>query len=355
MRLIILAVIPGLMLLLGCNSSDNRKHVAEPVAYSEQLWTGIAVSSGQRIFVNYPRWSPGKKLSVAEVRDDRTIRAYPNVHWNEWETGLPGKEYFICVQSVYMDQDDHLWILDTGVDVTRGIVPGGAKLIKTEIGNDSIITIYPFDPAVTPPGTYLNDVRIDSKHNYAYITDSGLGAILALDLTTGHCRRLLADHPSTKSENITLTIAGKPWLGPGGQSPQIHSDGIAFDADHGLVYFQALTGRTLYRIPANVLRDTSLSDTEVESQVKVYMKSGPADGLVMDRSGCIYITSIEENAIKKIDNAGKLTTLVSDSLLQWPDSFALWQDNTLYVTTSQIHLGSDRKKPYSIFRIALDD
>ena len=348
-----LAIMVCFVSLFACNISHQVQYSLEPVAYSEQLWTGIAVSSGQRIFVNYPRWSPGRQLSVAEVRSDQTILPYPDGRWNNWEPGLSGEDYFVCVQSVYVDREDHLWILDTGVDVTKGIVPDGAKLIKLQLENGQIMVTYPFPNTLTPPGTYLNDVRIDIEHQYAYITDSGRGGLITLDLRTGRCRRLLGDHFSTKSENVTLKFNGQPWLGQNGQPPQIHSDGIAYDPDKDLIYFQALTGRTLYRIPGAILRDTLLSDTEVNRHVGEVAKSGHADGLILDRSGNLYITSIENNAIKKLDHSGHITTVVSDSLLQWPDSFALWQDKTLYVTTSQIHLGLNRKNPYAIFMVQL--
>ena len=36
-------------------ASDDTELVT--VAESERLWTGVAVSGGGRIFVNYPRWS----------------------------------------------------------------------------------------------------------------------------------------------------------------------------------------------------------------------------------------------------------------------------------------------------------
>jgi hypothetical protein len=48
------------------------------------------------------------------------------------------------------------------------------------------------------------------RRQVAYLTDSGAGAIVVVDLAAGTGRRLLAGHPSTRSEEITLTIGGKP-------------------------------------------------------------------------------------------------------------------------------------------------
>jgi sugar lactone lactonase YvrE len=67
--------------------------------------------------------------------------------------------------------------------------------------------------------------------------------------------------------------------------------------------------------------------------------------------GYLYLTDIEDNAIKMFLSLGKLGTTVKDPDLRWPDSIAWDRSGNLYVTTSQIHLGSDRRKPYEILRV----
>ena len=90
--------------------------------------------------------------------------------------------------------------------------------------------------------SYLNDIRVDTKSGYAYIIDSGLGAIVVINLKTGECRRTIAEHTSTKAVDIKLKIEGTEW------NHQIHSDGIALDTKGEYLYYQALTGYSIYRI-----------------------------------------------------------------------------------------------------------
>ena len=40
-------------------------------------FTGVALSKGGRVFVNYPRWQSAHKYDVVEVMTNGTVRAYP--------------------------------------------------------------------------------------------------------------------------------------------------------------------------------------------------------------------------------------------------------------------------------------
>ena len=92
------------------------------------------------------------------------------------------------------------------------------------------------------------------------MSDSGLGAIVVLELATGKVRRLLEDHPSTKAEaGLEPIIGGRPWKFADGTTPQVHSDGIALDPKLEYLYYKALLGRTLYRVPVAALLDEKLS------------------------------------------------------------------------------------------------
>lgn len=321
------------------------------IAASERLWTGIAVSSGGRIFVCFPRWSGDVPVSVGEVLESGRVRPFPDTAWNHWDASLSPDEHFVCVQSVYIDKQDHLWILDAASPGLSGVVAGGAKLIEVDIDNGRVMQTILFDETVAPSRAYLNDVRVDTGRDVAYITDSGLGALVVVDLETGESRRLLTGHASTKSEDIVLTIEGKEWR-PGGMAPRVHADGLALDRDGEFLYYHALTGRTLYRIEARWLRDATFGEYTHGTKVESLYETCAADGMAIGPEGYLYLTAIEDNAIKLFLSLGKLETVVEDPRLRWPDSIAFGPDGAMYVTTSQIHLGDDAREPYRIFKIA---
>ncbi len=321
------------------------------IASSKTLWTGMAVSDDGRIFANYPRWSPDLPYSVAELHPSGEARPYPNPRTNRWSAGVPGDSHFVCVQSVTCDDRGSLWILDSGSPYLSGVLPGAAKLVQVDLAADTIARIYPFDSLAAPTGSYLNDVRLDRRAGFAYLTDSNLGALLVLDLDSGACRRMLDDHPSTHAEDIVLTVAGVRLVGGDGTPMRIHADGIALDPGRTFLYYQALTGRTLYRIPTAALRDTSLTQEQLAGAVEKVAVSGASDGLIFDREGRLYISALEESAIKRRLPDGRLETVVQDPRISWPDSFALMPDGSVCFTTSRLHEGGRFQDDPKLYRV----
>lgn len=325
------------------------------IAKSNNQWTGVAVSKKNRVFVCFPRWSNGGPVSAGELLPDGSISAFPDKKWNEWIQGgkVTGEE-FVCVQSVYSDSNGNLWILDPAAPKFHGPITNGPKLVKVNLNTNRVEKIYPLDPTVAPKGSYLNDVRIDTKRQIAYMTDSGLGAIVVLDLKTGTARRVLDSSPSVKAEEIKILIDGKRWgVQQDGSVRKVHSDGIALDKSGDYLYYQALTGRTLYRVPTKDLRNEKLKAKELNAKVEQVAKTCVADGIEFGADGLLYLTAIEDSAIKRMNvNAAEKTleTVIKDAQLVWPDSLSMRGDGFIYVTCSQIHLGPKPATPYKIFR-----
>ncbi len=356
-RSIHLGLLLALMLftvLSGCQSMAARQSdpiTLEPIASSEAQWTGIAVADNDRIFVNYPRWSDNVPISVAELLDGKPT-PFPNRSMNAWKPGKDPETHLICVQALYVDEKNRLWILDPANPLFKGVIPGGPKLLQVDLSTDRVVRTYRFDSEIAPEGSYLNDVRIDTQRDFAYITDSGEGALIALDLKKGDARRVLDDHRSTTSEDVVLTIGGSKWL-PEGTTPQVHADGIAYDPGADMVYYQALTGRTMYRIPGASLRQFQLSEDSVASTVETVGQTGASDGLIFGPDGKIYISALEHDAIFRTTPDGEVETVVQSKAIAWPDSFSFGPSGQLYFTTARIHEGAAPKEPYGIYRISV--
>lgn len=347
-----------LSMLAGCagfmQSSSSVTELIE-VARSEKQWTGVAVSHEGRIFVNYPRWSDDVPVSVAEILPTGAIKPYPDETWNHWAPGLSPKEHFVCVQSVHVDDENFLWILDPASPGFKGVVKNGPKLLKVDLSSDKIVQIIYFKEAVAPLDSYLNDIRVDTELGFAYLSESGEGSLIVIDLQTGQSRRVLHGHDSTKSEGITLTIEGKPWLGPDGKPPHVHADGIALTPSCGHVYFQALTGRTLYRIETRWLRDRTLTESALGYKVEFVAESGASDAILFDEAGHLYLSALEHDAVNRLTPEGKVETVAKHDLLAWPDSFSRGPEGYIYVSTAQIHRGPEPGEPYRIFRFKPND
>jgi len=348
----------------------------EVIAFERFQPTGITVSKSGRIFVCFPKWSDDYQFAVVEVLQDGKVKPYPDEQWNTGhgsvtspsDVGDPRErprsagEMFVCVQSVWADDRDRLWILDAASPRMERVVPGGPKLISVNLSDNTIDKVIRFGDDIAPPRSYLNDVRVDAQRRFAYITDSGMGAILVVNLDTGQARRLLSDHPSTKAEpDVRITVQGVELLDEKtGKTPEIHSDGIALSSDGAYLYYHALTGRSLYRVPTEVLRSESLARSAPDEAVELVSETTVTDGMLIDEKNRIYHTVIGEDSIVWFDHGShRGQTIAKDERIAWPDSMAFGPDGSLYFTTSQIHRmprfndGKDtRTAPYHVFKLA---
>jgi sugar lactone lactonase YvrE len=300
------------------------------------------------MFVSYPRWRGDPAASVTEIQSGGSKRPYPSDSWNSWANGDPDlQQKFVCVQSVYVDDENFLWVLDSGNPYLQGVLPGAPKLLKINLADNTVARSYSFTGCTFAPARYLNDVRIDTKNSVAYVSESGMGALVVLDLETAAARFVLDGHTSTRADDVTVTIEGRTV------GNRIHCDGIALTRDGGELYFRALSAWALYRIATQYLRDTALTAAELQEQVESMGEVGVCDGMEFGNDGSLYVTAIEENAIKRLTPGASPVTIVRDDRVKWPDSIAITDDNVLYFTTSQIHLGAGATMPYYVFRLQL--
>ena len=92
---------------------------------------------------------------------------------------------------------------------------------------------------------------------------------------------------------------------------------------------------TLYSIPTEALENAELSAEQVAAEVQDEGQVGVTDGLWMDDENRIYLSALEEDAIK-VREGEAVTTLVQDERLRWPDTFSQGPDGMIYVTSSRI-------------------
>ena len=354
----------GLVMAAGAVAMAGPVRAAAPglvqVAGFDQQVTGVAVARDGRMFVNFPRWEKDVAISVAEVMKDGRLRPYPDAGWNAWSNLKPlsVESHFVCVQSVTVDPQGFLWVLDPAAPGNEFIKPGGVKLVKIDLATDRVVQVIAFDAVAAPQGSYLNDVRVSPDGKYAYLTDSGQrGALLIVEVATGQARRVLDGDPRTQAEPGVVPMAdGHELRRPDHRIPAFAADGIALDAKGEWLYWQALVGRTLYR----VLTSAMLSlDADVGAAVEKVGTTNVADGLWMDGQGYLFVTDPAANAVRMRAPDGTMTVVAQDVRLRWPDSLAEGADGSIYVTASHIQdmaqfheKGSAQRGKWGVFRIA---
>ncbi|MDR5883936.1 L-dopachrome tautomerase-related protein [Caballeronia sp. LZ032] len=311
------------------------------IATFEHQVTGVTLTPDGRTFVNFPRWTEDAPISVAELGASGDLRPYPDPEWNSWRNArrdeVTPQDHWVCVQSVVADKHGNLWVIDPGAPAQSLIVPGAPKLVRIDLASNHVAQVYAFDETIAPQGSYLNDVRISPDGRFVYITDSGVrGAIVVLDTGSGSARRVLDGDPSTQADKtVTVKVDGKPLQQTDGRPVSFSADGIALTPDGRYLYWQAVKGKTLYRIATDALQNAQLSPRQVSARVEAVGIDGPADGLWFDERGRLYVSSVEHHAIRVRDGE-RIDTLLRNRALIWPDTFSEGADGTIYITDSRI-------------------
>ena len=324
--------------------------------------TGVAFSHTGRLFTNYPLWKGPHKYDVVEVTSANSAVPFPNEEWNSWQPGEDGSNKWVCVQSVYVDDANYLWVLDPAAPYLNGVYKHAYKLVKFNLQTNTIERIYRFN-YVADKGSYLNDVRVDTAINFAYITNSNEGGIVVVDLTTGKMRQVLQGDPSVIASPFQhLTFFGKELKTDFGQPVTFNSDGIALTPNGQYLYYKSISDDRLYRIATKYLRNFSLTAAQLSSHVQFMGHYTTTDGMIFDKKGNLYLGDVEHFRIVRIMPDGTMHQIVQDPRLVWPDSYSISTDGYLYVSCSQIQLQPEYNftdqqppTPYTIYRIKIDE
>jgi sugar lactone lactonase YvrE len=319
----------------------------------------VAISKSGRLFTNYPLWEGPHLHSLVEVLPGNTVKPYPNARMNEWKEGDEGRDKWVCVQAVYIDDKDNMWVVDPASPGMKAVYRNSHKLVKINLERNEVERIYYFEGAAGE-GSYINDVRVDTEKGFAYLTNSNEGGILVVNTETGTIRQVLQGQPSVQSDpEFTFTIDGKE-LEKEGEPVKMHSDGLALTPDGKWLYFKPLTDNKLYRLRTEFLQDEDLTSGELAQWVEDLGTFCTSDGMIFGADKNLYLGDLQRSSIVKVDPDHKQVEILQDDRLLWPDSYAVSDDGWLYISCSQIHKqpqyneGTNRRTlPYTIYRLKI--
>ncbi len=310
------------------------------VAKSSYQWTGVAVSPSGRLFVCFPSWGNHPDYHIGEILSGEV---YPY-------RDLEDRASFVCVQSLFADATNTLWVLDAGKRTKQDKASAEPRLLMVSLSSNEILRTYGLPANVALPDSMVTDVRVDNARGVAYITDSGHGGIIVLDLNTGDSWRALTDIPEVRSRLQAI------YFPTGLFSGLADCDGLELSADKKLLYFSSLGGDVLYSVPTATLLDQSLSVAQREKQVKaINVQNVPTDGMVL-REDALYMGALSSEGVweffpdeTNVLEAGAILNLGVD--IRWADSFALAADKSVYFTTSALNYPVDQQPPYELFHM----
>lgn len=331
------------------------------VAQLPWICNAVASTKAGRLFAGLPRW-PGYEdtPSIVEILPDGRHKPFPGGQWNEWKAGKPTAQAMVKVNTIHIFDDDTLWAIDQGEENPDGM-SRGQKILQFDTRDGKLLRSISLPANVLPAGAGLNDLRLDSEH--IYLTESGLGAIIVINLTSGAAVRRLAGHLSTKMIRSRRPIGegGQPLLKADGSDNQVHADPIEISPDGQWLYYQALTG-PLWRVPTAGLRDRSLSEEQLGQQVQLVYDTGTLTGTAIDSKGNLYLGEYDKPRVSVLAPDGSLRVLVEDERLWNPDAMIINHQRELFIPVPQsARLASNRgpggrsrvQAPFKIYKLAL--
>ncbi len=312
----------------------------------------LGVGADGRVFFTFHPDARPSPTKFAELRVDGTVAPFPDAAWQSERDDGP---YFVTPLAVRVDARGRVWVLDHG--------DYGAE-------QPSLTAFDPTTSAVVHRlvldddwGSMLNDFAVDAARDVVYIADTSAydfdPSILVYDVKSGAVRWVLEDHDSVRGEDDHLVVQGR-FITVFGVAVQVAVDTIALSPDGEWLYYGPLTGRTLWRVPTGALRDPTLDDDALATQVERHGAKPTTDGATTAADGSVYLTAIEYDAIAVSHPDGTLTMLAENAeLLAWPDGVALSPDGQwLYVASSELHhvIGADldelpKHAPFRILRV----
>lgn len=205
-----------------------------------------------------------------------------------------------------IDEYNRMWLLDQGKIAYESSPEGSQKLVIWDLNRNSLIDSIVIPDEIAPYRTsFLNDLVVDNKNGFVYITDSGCGypdhplrgGVIVYNMKTKSFRRVLDRQFSTQDfPDFHFQIDYKPVFK--NQPLRIGADGIALSADRSTLYYCQVTGRNLYAIHTGLLRNEQISLEQINGAVQVLGSKGTTtDGMHADNRGNLFYTMLEGKGI----------------------------------------------------------
>lgn len=299
--------------ILAAVTSLSAAEVAETVVTFDKIRpANMAISQDGRMFVTaHPLVNP--EIKVVEVSATGTKNVYPNRDYSD-STG--GKDSVIKgTIGIRVDSQENLWILDLGAK----------QFVVWDIQKNKLHKKIKIPENVLTPNSLLQDFALDEKRGRVIIADMTQGdlksaptpAFVVVDMQTGKSMRVAENHPSMMPE-----AKGGFALNP-----------IAIDPGFEWIYFGAISGRKIYRVPAASFDNPEM----VAKTIEYYAPKSFSDGIKVDKNHNVYVTDIEKHAIGVSNKDGYKIIATLPKAQSWPDGVEIANDGYLYGVVNQLN------------------
>ena len=197
------------------------------------------------------------------------------------------------VTGVEVDDDGTLYAANTNFDQET------ASIIWSVAHDGTTMQL-----ASLPGDAFPNGILIDANRNRLLVSDSFRGAVWAVALDGSGATSWVDDS--------SLDPSADPWANPG---TVFGANGLA--VSEGVLHVANLDFGRIVRIPVEDNGDAGTPIAFVEDDSLV-----GADGITFHNRSTLYVSVNAQNAIRRVNDAGKIKTVVSGGPLDYPADVA---------------------------------
>ncbi|GED43373.1 L-dopachrome tautomerase-related protein [Cobetia marina] len=308
----------------------------------------VAVTPAGRVFATIHPMDGDHDVQLVEITGQNSYRAWPSPAF-QTHAGRYSDATIDSPLGIYQDGQGGLWITDMGLHL------GKTRLWGFDIASGKLITKLTLPTDIAPEGSFVQDLAVDRSRGVAYLVDIANPGLITVDLASGEASRF-SQHAALQAEpDATLKIDGRD-IPFNGKPAKVGVDPITLSDDGETVFFGAMTGHSWYSVPARLLREGADHDTIAAAITRVGDK--PISDGADTAGGIHYFTNLNQHGLDVLGADGKLTPLVRDERLDWPDGVRMAADGWLYVTVNQLDStppfagGEDEgQPPYHIYKV----
>lgn len=299
------------------------------------------------------------RLRAVRISRSGDVSPFPN---EKMSLGDPASATPLdAVESLQTDTAGVTWLLDNG---RRSEIP--PKVIGWNHEKQRVQQVVHLSPPAVVPGSFVADLVVDPLSPLIVISDPANGtnaALILLDRSTGISRRCLQGHPALQPDPtviLSVTRTGQQTRRLDGSTLMPHCGvrPLAMDRKGQWLYFAPVQARTVYRLPAALLRASGTTEEALAAAIEKYAGKPAAASFTLDNKNNLYLGDLEGRTISVIDPEKRTCrALTSDPRLIWPDGLCFGIDGKLYffsrtqVTVPPPRDGHTPGTEHSMFRV----
>lgn len=305
--------------------------LAEPLEVVAELDQGpgnVTVTPDGRIILSLHQfYAPENR--VVELMPDGALAPFPTPAW----AGPRGEDGvgMTAVLGLRSDRNGVVWMLDNAAGADAA-----PRLVGWDTRSDALARVVEIPPEASVETSFHNDLALDQERPLAYLADIA-GGIAVVNLETGEGRRVLDGHESTAAEDVDFVVRGEVLTDPQGAPIRTALNPITIAPDNAHVYYGAMNGTAVWRVPTAALADPALSAEDLAAAVERYGDKPPSDGITIDAAGNVYVTDGGGNAVGVTRPDGTYAVHVVDARIEWPDGLSMGPEGWVYATVNRLN------------------